>query len=98
MGCPAQDGGLPKDIKYYILHLAYSRSGGDDLRKRETLRRLILQSLECHCLHQGSVSGINQKIHKCQLFNDRQFSACKDENLDSNILRIISMRVFTQCR
>ena len=31
MSCPAQDGGLPKGIKYYILYLACTRSGGDAL-------------------------------------------------------------------
>ena len=35
MSCPAQDGRLSKSIKYYILCLAYARSGGDALREWE---------------------------------------------------------------
>ena len=31
MSYPAQDGGLPKGIKQYILDLACARSGGDTL-------------------------------------------------------------------
>ena len=37
MSCPAQDGGLSKSIKYYILCLAYARSGGDALSGRNVV-------------------------------------------------------------
>ena len=42
MSCPAQDGGLSKSIKYYILCLACARSGGDALKTH-----LPWQSNEC---------------------------------------------------
>ena len=31
MSCPAQDGGLPEGIQYYILYLSCARYGGDAL-------------------------------------------------------------------
>ena len=61
---PPQDGGLPKDIEYYILYLVCTQSGGDVLttKCREQAfyyypsvgvlkRRLSLGAQKSHCFH-----------------------------------------------
>ena len=46
MSCPAQDGGLSKSIKYYILCLAYARSGGDALTWDEFMVHSVNRPLD----------------------------------------------------
>ena len=41
---PRPNGGLSKRIKYYILCLAYARSGGDALRERKKTRFKVIAS------------------------------------------------------
>ena len=42
MSCLAQDGGLPKGIKYYILYLACTRSGGNALTTLEGYQNISI--------------------------------------------------------
>jgi hypothetical protein len=57
MTCPAQDGGLPKGIKYYVLSLACAWSGGDTLITIFFCFVLSLNEIELYILNRGTTLG-----------------------------------------
>ena len=65
MSCPAQDGGLSKSIKYYILRQVYARSRGDALSYSRIFRpdlcfweTTLLSSNIAQCIMIGTTMNI----------------------------------------
>ena len=57
MTCPAQDGGLPKGIKYYVLSLACAQSGGDAFMTHFFFLVLSLNEIGLCILNRGTTLG-----------------------------------------